>query len=70
MLVEQNKDTLICTIEAVDIQEAIEEVEEAEVKIKNNIANGNIKEGIIIYSKNVMVIRNTKYKTKIREEVY
>lgn len=70
MLVEQNKDTLICTIEAVDIQEAIEELEEAEVKIRNNIINGNIKEGIIIYSKNVMVIRNTKYKTKIREEVY
>lgn len=70
MLVEQNKDTLICTIEAVDIQEAIEELEEAEVKIRNNITNGNIKEGIIIYSENVMIIRNTKYKTKIREEVY
>lgn len=57
MLVEQNGDTLICTIEAVDIQEAIKEVEEAEIKITNNIASGNIKEGIIIYSRNVMVIQ-------------
>lgn len=70
MLVEQNKDTLICIMEANDVQEMIAEAEEAAIIIRNNIANGNIKEGIIIYSKNVMVIRNTKYKTKIREGVY
>lgn len=57
MLVEQNGDTLICTIEAVDIQEVIKEAEEAEIKITNNIASGNIKEGIIIYSGNAMVIQ-------------
>lgn len=68
MLLVQNGDTLICTIEAVDIQEAIEELEDAEVKIRNNIINGNIKEGIIRYNKKYT--DDLEYGTKIREEVY
>ena len=50
MLLVQNGDTLICVIEANDVQEMIEEAEEAAIIIRNNIADGNIKEGIIRYN--------------------
>lgn len=68
MLLAQKGDTLICIIEADDIQEVIEKVEEAAIIIRNNIANGNIKEGIIRYNKKYT--DDLEYGTKIREEVY
>lgn len=68
MLLVQNRDTLICIIEANDVQEMIVEAEEAAIIIRNNIANGNIKEGIIRYNKKYT--DDLEYGTKIREEVY
>lgn len=65
MLLVQNGDTLICIIEANDVQEMIVE---AAIIIRNNIANGNIKEGIIRYNKKYT--DDLEYGTKIREEVY
>ena len=47
MLLVQKGDTLICIIEANDVQEMIVEAEKAAIIIRDNIADGNIKEGII-----------------------
>lgn len=68
MLLVQNRDTLICVIEANDMQEMIVEAEEATIIIRNNISDGNIKEGIIRYNKKYT--DDLEYGTKIREEVY
>lgn len=46
----------------------IAEAEEAAIIIRNNIANGNIKEGIIRYNKKYT--DDLEYGTKIRKEVY
>lgn len=68
MLLVQKGDTLICIIEANDVQEMIVEAEKAAIIIRDNIADGNIKEGIIRYNKKYT--DDLKYGTKIREEAY
>lgn len=68
MLLVQKGDILICIIEANDVQEMIVEAEEAAIIIRNNIADGNIKEGIIRYNKKYT--DDLEYGTKMRKEVY